>query len=105
METASRSGTIVAAIVRQGMRHDISPTPLGLLPAVQEEAFMTIDRTEELEVRVAHLEKTLSDLNDVITQQWKQIDKLERQMQRIGEELAEVNAGEAPAATQKPPHY
>jgi SlyX protein len=62
-------------------------------------------RIEELEARLAHQEKNIGDLNDVITAQWKKIDALERQLQRFSEELADMDAGEAPAANQKPPHY
>jgi SlyX protein len=62
-------------------------------------------RLEDLEIRLAHLDRSMADLNDVITAQWKKIDMLERQLQRFGEELADMEAGEAPAANQKPPHY
>lgn len=62
-------------------------------------------RIEALETRVAHHEKTIGELNDVITAQWKQLEALERQLRRFGEELADMSAGDGPAANQKPPHY
>jgi SlyX protein len=62
-------------------------------------------RIDDLEMRVAHQEKMIGELNEVITAQWKKIDTLERQLKRLGEELSELDAGEAPAANQKPPHY
>jgi len=61
-------------------------------------------RIDELEIRVAHQEKTIAELNDVITAQWKKMDALERQLQRFGEELEALESSEAPAS-QKPPHY
>ena len=61
-------------------------------------------RIIELEMRVAHHEKTISDLNDVITAQWKKLETLERQLRRFGEELQTLDSNDA-SANQKPPHY
>jgi SlyX protein len=61
-------------------------------------------RLEELEMRLAYQEKTISDLNDVITAQWKKIEALERQLLRLDEELRDIDSLEAPP-NQKPPHY
>ena len=62
-------------------------------------------RIDELEIRVVYQDKTIADLNDVITAQWKKLELMERQLRRLGEELESMDAGEAPAANQKPPHY
>ncbi len=62
-------------------------------------------RIDELEMRVAHQDKTIGELNDVITAQWKQLEAMERQLRRFGEELEALDAMEGPAANQKPPHY
>ncbi len=61
-------------------------------------------RIDELEMRIAHQEKSIADLNDVITSQWKKIEALERQLRRLDEEMQSLDSGEAPA-NQKPPHY
>lgn len=61
-------------------------------------------RVDELEMRLAEQEKTISDLNEVVTGQWKKIEALERQLQRFGEELQALESNEAPP-NQKPPHY
>jgi SlyX protein len=61
-------------------------------------------RINDLEVRMAHQDQTIADLNDVITAQWKKLDALERQLKRVSEELETMDQGEAPA-NQKPPHY
>ena len=45
------------------------------------------NRIDELEMRLSHQEKTIAELNDVITAQWQKTDKLERQLQRFDEEL------------------
>jgi SlyX protein len=62
-------------------------------------------RIDELEMRVAHQDKTIAELNDVITEQWKKMEALERQLRRFGEELDAIEQSEGPAANQKPPHY
>jgi SlyX protein len=62
------------------------------------------ERLEEFEMRLAYQDKTISDLNDVITAQWKKIEALERQLLRLDEELRDIDSMEAPP-NQKPPHY
>jgi SlyX protein len=61
-------------------------------------------RIDELELRLAYQDKTIADLNDVITAQWKKIEALERQLLRLDEELRDIDSLEAPP-NQKPPHY
>jgi SlyX protein len=65
----------------------------------------TEKRIDELEIRMAHQDKSIGDLNDVITAQWKKLEMLERQMRRLGEEMEAMDGGDGPAANQKPPHY
>lgn len=61
-------------------------------------------RLEELEMRLTYQDKTIADLNDMITAQWKKIEALERQLLRLDEELRDLDLLEAPP-NQKPPHY
>ena len=61
-------------------------------------------RIEELETRVAHQDKTIAELNEVITAQWRKLEAIEFQLRRWGEEMQSMDAGDAPA-NQKPPHY
>lgn len=62
-------------------------------------------RIEALETAAAHQEKTIDELNETITAQWKVIEGLKRQLRRLGDELAEVGAALPQAPVQKPPHY
>jgi len=64
-------------------------------------------RLDELEIRVAHQDQTIEDLNAAITAQWKIIDRLERELKRLTDRVssAEDSLGEAPPAHQPPPHY
>jgi SlyX protein len=64
----------------------------------------TETRIQNLEIRMAHQDQTIADLNDVITAQWKKLDALERQLKRMSEELETMDQGDIPA-NQKPPHY
>ncbi len=60
-------------------------------------------RIEDLETRVAHQEKTISDLNEMVLAQWRKIEALERQVTRLGNEMQDVSASSVPVG--KPPHY
>jgi SlyX protein len=71
---------------------------------------MAMDRIAVLEERVAHLIRTVDDLSDVTAAQGKVIDRLERIVAMLAErealrEDAGEDAGGAPAANQKPPHW
>lgn len=61
-------------------------------------------RITDLEIRMAHQDQSIADLNDMITAQWKKLDALERQLKRLGDALENIDASDAPA-NQKPPHY
>ncbi len=61
-------------------------------------------RIEALEVRVAYQEKTIAELNEVVTAQWRKMDALERKLARIGETVNSLQPGnEGPEPP--PPHY
>ncbi|HBN93215.1 MAG TPA: SlyX protein, partial [Hyphomonas sp.] len=46
-------------------------------------------RLDELEMRVVHQDQTIEDLNAAITAQWKLIERLERQVARLAERVAD----------------
>ena len=52
-------------------------------------------RLIELEMRVAHYEQTLDDLNGVITRQQSEIQNLERQVEMILAHIRNCETGEA----------
>ena len=67
------------------------------------------DRTA-LEERIAHLERAVEDLSDVIARQDRDVETLTRRVQMLMERAAEAEldaryGGGAPAANQKPPHW
>lgn len=64
-------------------------------------------RVQTLEELLAHREQELSDLSDMVKQQWDRFDGIELELRRAKDRVASLEAevGEAPAADQKPPHW
>ena len=65
---------------------------------------MTHNRLDDLEIRFAHQEKLLAELNDIVTAQWKKIDALESQNRHLREEFQDMDLGPR-APEPPPPHY
>ena len=63
-----------------------------------------IARIDALEMRVAHQDGAIEDLNSTITAQWKEIERLNRQIERVGDQVQEIAAGPAEPEP-PPPHY
>jgi SlyX protein len=57
----------------------------------------------ELEMRLAHQDKAISDLNDVVLAQWRRIEALERKLALMNEEMQNLEQGSVPV--DNPPHY
>jgi SlyX protein len=67
----------------------------------------TASRIVALEVRVAHQDRVIEDLNALVTEQWKQIDALAKQVERMTDRLQRVeeNSPSSDAPEPPPPHY
>lgn len=65
------------------------------------------DRVDALEIRTAHHERSIEELNEVVLAQWREIDRLTRLVQRLEDQLAEAEARSARPALPEPPppHY
>lgn len=64
------------------------------------------NRLIELELKIVHQEKALEDLSDMVTRQWQVIDRLERELRRLGEQLVDLeDSGKATPKDVPPPHY
>ena len=68
------------------------------------ECVMSDKRLDDLEIRFAHQEKQLAELNDIVTAQWQRIDLLESQNRRLREDLQNLDVGNS-GPEPKPPHY
>ncbi|MFN3656543.1 MAG: SlyX family protein [Pseudolabrys sp.] len=65
-----------------------------------------VRRIEALETDAAHRGRAVDDLNATITAQWKEIESLNRQVRRISDQLADVEARSADRGPEPPPpHY
>lgn len=64
-------------------------------------------RIEALETKVAHQERTIEELNGAVTGQWKQIDLLTKQVDRLSDRIMrmEDSAPSSGADEPPPPHY
>jgi len=61
-------------------------------------------RLDALEIRVAHQDKVIADLNEIVTAQWRRIDVLERHLKLLREEFQNsLPARDGPEPP--PPHY
>lgn len=66
------------------------------------------DRLQELEIKLAHVERGLQELSDVVVRQQQEIDSLAQRGRQLLERLASLQAEpEEDAATriELPPHY
>ena len=63
------------------------------------------DRIDAVEMRLAYQDVTIETLNQTITEQWKQIDALTRQVAELKERLQEAERHAPGPANEPPPHY
>ncbi len=70
------------------------------------DSFETADgaRLDQFEIRFAHQERSLAELNDVLTAQWRQIAALEREVMRLRDEIQNASPARD-GAEPPPPHY
>jgi SlyX protein len=72
--------------------------PMNNLDALSE-------RIDALEVRLAYQDVTIETLNQTITTQWVEIDKLTRQLAELKERVREAESNTAGPSNEPPPHY
>jgi SlyX protein len=64
-------------------------------------------RIDAIEEKLAHLERTVAELNDVLVRQQKELDRALDRNQRLMEKIAAIESdfGASATAHEKPPHY
>ena len=67
----------------------------------------TMSRIDALEMRIAHQDRIIEELNAAVTGQWRTIDDLTTQIRRMADKMQQLDASAAsPAADEAPPpHY
>jgi SlyX protein len=71
---------------------------------MSDAAFELSTRLDALEGSIAHQERMLGELNEVVTLQWRKIDVLERLVAQLREDLQNI-APQREAPEPPPPHY
>ena len=63
------------------------------------------ERLDTLEMRLTYQDVTIETLNQTITAQWVEIDRLTRQVAELKERLQEAESNAPGPANEPPPHY
>jgi SlyX protein len=63
------------------------------------------ERIDALEMRLTYQDVTIETLNQTITTQWTEIDKLKRQVADLKERFQEAESNLPGPASEPPPHY
>jgi SlyX protein len=63
------------------------------------------ERIDALEMRLAYQDVTIETLNQTITAQWTEIDRLTRQVADLKERVREAESNAPGPLNEKPPHY
>ena len=66
------------------------------------------DRLEAIEIKLAHLERAVAEISDVVARQQKELDRALDRNQRLMEKIAAIESesgGASATAYEKPPHY
>ena len=63
------------------------------------------ERIDALEMRLTYQDEAIETLNQTITKQWLEIDRLTRQLAELRERLQEAESRAPGPANEPPPHY
>jgi SlyX protein len=66
------------------------------------------ERLNTLEMRIAHQDETIEDLNRIVTEQWKTIDRLTREVAMLTERVKQAEQAALtsdPGDEPPPPHW
>jgi SlyX protein len=64
------------------------------------------DRLDALEVRIAYQDQIIEDLNTMVTEHWREVQRLTRELALMEERLQSAGGSPEPGADEPPPpHY
>ena len=60
----------------------------------------------DLEIRFAFMQETIDTLNETVTSQWSEIDRLKRRLEKLQAEVVQLEDGGRDGKSEPPPpHY
>ena len=79
---------------------------MGADPILSDPTAMP-ERLDAIEEKLAHLERAVNELSDVVARQQKDLERALDRNQRLMDKLAALESDLGPSATahEKPPHY
>jgi SlyX protein len=68
---------------------------------------MSSDALEQVELKIAYLERANAELSDVVYRQQQEIEELHVRLKALAERVDSIKAGSTPytAEQERPPHY
>ncbi len=65
------------------------------------------EKIQDLEIAMAHQDKVINELSDVMNAQWKEIESLKRKLMETNNKIDELesNSGGDDQSNVKPPHW
>ena len=64
------------------------------------------DRLENLEIKIAHLERGLQELSDVVVRQQQELERVLLRNQQLTQDVESLRAdSDAATRVERPPHY
>ena len=65
----------------------------------------TVERFETVESHVAHLERQVEQLNEVVVEQSRELERLKKFLNRISQTIETAELERIKSVDSKPPHY
>ncbi|WP_350333057.1 SlyX family protein [Coralliovum pocilloporae] len=62
-------------------------------------------RIDSLEITIADQQKTIDDLNEMVTRQWDTLKQFEREILKLSGQIELLEEASPAPENQKPPHY
>lgn len=68
---------------------------------------MNDETLEQIQTKIAFLERASAELSDMVFQQHKEIQALEAKLKAVSDRLSSAQSGDGPQPTEqeRPPHY
>jgi SlyX protein len=78
-----------------------------LVPSACTPPMTEPSRLDQIEIKLAHLERALIELNDVVIRQQREIELLTARNRQLKQQLESLESGDDASADafEKPPHY